>query len=66
MHFEYTVLDNVNGLDKALKSDVYDVVIADEDLITDNIRQAYTDIAIITTAASKAELEAIISKHRAQ
>ena len=64
MHLDYTVLDNINELDKALKSDVYDVVIADEVLITDSIRQTHEDIAIITVAASKTELEAIIVEHR--
>jgi len=64
MQLDYTVLDDINTLEKALKSDVYDVLIADEELVTDTIRNEHTNIAIITEAASKTELEAIISEHR--
>ena len=64
MQMNYSVLDDNNELEKALESGLYDILIADEELVNDTLRAAHNEVAIITAAASKTELEALIAEHR--
>jgi len=62
--YRYETLDAIDSLENELSSGKYDILFADADLITDNISQSNSNLAIITTGNSKEEIETIINKNR--
>jgi len=64
LKYSYTELDNLAQLENELKTDKYDIVFADEGLISDEIAKSYANIDIITTLNSKDEINNTIKKHR--
>ncbi len=61
---DYKALDDVSALEDEIKTEKYDVLIADKDLITDSLSQSHKNLAIITASNSKDEIEKLIKKHR--
>ena len=61
---DYVTMDNVEQLSEELESGHYDVLFADKELISDTISNSYSELAIITSANSRDEIEKIIKKHR--
>jgi DNA-binding response OmpR family regulator len=64
LNYDYTVLEDFNNLETELASNKYDVVLADESLITDEIRDIYSNLAIITSPNSKQEIQTLVNDHR--
>ena len=62
--YKYNNLSDIKSLKEELNSGKYDIVFADEDLIDDEIRASYKDIAFITDANSKDKIEEVINKYR--
>jgi len=62
--YEYKVLDNTDDLKNELDSGKYDILFADDSLISDDIRGSYGNVAIITNANSKEKIEEVIKQHR--
>jgi len=60
----YDVLDNVDLLADKLSSEGYDVLITDANLVTDEMTQSNSKLAIITSENSKEKIEELIKKHR--
>jgi len=57
-------LDRIDRIESELSSDKYDILFTDSDLITENIRNSNHNIAIITNATSKEEIDNLIKKYR--
>jgi len=62
--YSYKVLDNVDSLKDELDSGKYDILFADDSLISDDIRGSYGNVAIIANANSKEKIEEVIKQHR--
>jgi len=62
--YDYNTLDNTDQLDAELASGKYDIIFADADLISDDLSQSYSNLAIITASNSKEEIDTLIKKHR--
>jgi PleD family two-component response regulator len=62
--YKYTNLSDVKSLKTELESGKYDIVFADDDLVDDDMRASYKNIAIITDANSKDKIEEVINKYR--
>ncbi len=62
--YDYTTLEHTEQLNDELASGKYDIVFADADLISDDISQSYSNLAIITASNSKDEIDTLIKKHR--
>ena len=62
--YEYKVLNHTDLLENELLSAHYDVLFTDKELATENISKSNTDLLIITSINSKAEIEALIHAHR--
>jgi signal transduction histidine kinase/CheY-like chemotaxis protein len=62
--YDYTTLENTEQINEELKTGKYDIVFADEDLISDDISQSYSNLAIITASNSKDEIDTLIKKYR--
>lgn len=62
--YPYEVLHETNLLDEKLSTGAYDILITDEEVVTDTIRHSYEDIAIITHENTKDEISNLIIKHR--
>ena len=62
--YDYDTLDNIDLLEETLLTGAYDILISDADLITDNIGQSDSDLAIITSETSKEAIEDLIKKYR--
>ncbi|MEA1953010.1 MAG: ATP-binding protein [Campylobacterota bacterium] len=62
--YEYNVLDNIELLKDELSLNIYDILITDANLITDEIKQSNDKLAIITSENSKEKIEEFIKKHR--
>ncbi|MEO1954470.1 MAG: ATP-binding protein [Campylobacterales bacterium] len=62
--YSYTVLDNLDNLKDELNSGKYDILFADDSVISDDIRGSYGNVAIITNANSKEKIEEVIKQHR--
>ncbi|HHO65702.1 MAG TPA: response regulator, partial [Epsilonproteobacteria bacterium] len=62
--YDYNTLDNTDQLDTELASGKYDIVFADADLISGDLSQSYSNLAIITASNSKEEIDTLIKKHR--
>jgi len=62
--YKYKNLSDIKSLKEELSSGKYDIVFADEDLIDDEIRAFYKDIAFIADANSKDKIEEVINKYR--
>ncbi len=64
LHYNYTTMDNTEQLREELDTGKYDILFADEDLISDDISQSYSNLAIITASNSKDEINTLIKKYR--
>ena len=64
LNYPFTSLNNVDELNDTLKTDTYDIVFADKDLVSDDISHSYDNLAIITSSNSKDEIESLVKKHR--
>ena len=64
LDLDYTALDDTSTLSDAISSGQYDVLIADKDLVTDELSQLTENLAIITSSNSKDEIEKLIKTHR--
>jgi len=62
--YNYDNLLDIKSLETELESGKYDIVFTDEDLIDDDIRASYKDIAIVTKANSKDKIKEVIKKYR--
>ncbi len=62
--YDYTTLDNMEKINEEIATDKYDIIFADEDLISDDISQSYSNLAIITASNSKDEIDTLIKKYR--
>ena len=62
--YDYHTLDNTDQLDAELKTGKYDIIFADAELISDDLSQSYSNLAIITESNSKEEIDTLIKKHR--
>ncbi len=62
--YEYETLGNVDLLENELSSGIYDILFADTDLITEEIKQSNDNLAIITSESSKEAIKDLIKKHR--
>ncbi len=62
--YSYETLENFDLLELKLASGSFDILIADENLITKDISQSNDNLAIITSEASKEEIEKFIKKQR--
>jgi DNA-binding NtrC family response regulator len=62
--YSYINLADVKSLKTELESGKYDIVFADKDLIDDEMRASYKNIAIITEATSKEKIEEVIKQYR--
>jgi signal transduction histidine kinase/DNA-binding response OmpR family regulator len=62
--YKYTNLSDIKSLKTELESGKYDIVFADDDLVDDDMRASYKNIAIITDANSKDKIEEVINKYR--
>ena len=62
--YSYETLNNIDLIGNKLSSGKYDILFTDRDLITKNISNSNDNIAIITTATSKEEIENLIKKYR--
>jgi len=64
LNYTFTVLENNDKLEDELQTGKYDVLIADENMISDKLSQSYSNLAIITSSNSKDEISKLIKKHR--
>jgi len=64
LNYSYTSLEDINTLKEAIATDNYDIVFTDEELVSDELSQSYSNLAIITSSNSKDEIEELIKKHR--
>jgi len=62
--YTYSVLDDIDKLKDELDSGKYDILFADDSVISDDIRGSYGNVAIITNANSKEKIEEVIKQHR--
>ena len=62
--YDYRTLDNTEQLNEEMATGKYDIIFADEDLITNDISQSYSNLAIITASNSKDEIDTLIKKYR--
>jgi signal transduction histidine kinase/DNA-binding response OmpR family regulator len=62
--YKYTILDSVDNLEDELRSGKYDILFADNSIITEDISKSYENVAIITSANSKDKIEEVIKQHR--
>ena len=62
--YDYTTLENTEQLNEEIATGKYDIIFADADLISDNISQSYSNLAIITASNSKDEINTLIKKYR--
>jgi len=62
--YAYDVLDNIDILEEKLASNEYDILITDDNLVTDKLTQSNSKLAIITSENSKEKIEEFIKKHR--
>ena len=62
--YDYETLEDVNSLESELLSGKYDILLSDEDLITEDISQSNDNLAIITAVSSKEEIDNLIKKYR--
>lgn len=60
--YDYDALDNVDDLEDALASGMYDVVLTDVKLVTEHISNAYANIAIISSCDTKTSQEVDVAK----
>ncbi|SFZ97620.1 BarA sensory histidine kinase (= VarS = GacS) [hydrothermal vent metagenome] len=64
LNYEYTALDDLSTLENELSSGKYDIVFADDNLISNEIRENYSNLAIVTSQNSKKDIEELINNHR--
>jgi len=62
--YEYKILDDVDLLEDELALGTYDILFSDTNLMTEHIRQSNDNLAIITAANSKEEINNLITEHR--
>ena len=62
--YKYNNLSDIKSLKTELESGKYDIVFTDEDLIDDDMKASYKNIAMIVDANSKDKIEDVINKYR--
>ena len=64
MGVSYQTLDHNDTLDLALSSDNYDIVFADEAIVTEKMKETYSTIKLITSTLSKEKIKLHIEEQR--
>ena len=54
----------MSQLESKLASGAYDILFADAEIVTDALRAAAPDVAIVTDSKEKEQIEAAIKSHR--
>ncbi len=62
--YDYDIVEDMSQLESKVASGAYDILFADEELVTDALRQAAGDVAIVTDSKEKEQIEAAIKSHR--
>ncbi len=64
LDLDYVSLENTDQLNDELATGQYDVLIADTDLVDESLSTTYSNLAIITSANSRDEIEKLVKTHR--
>ncbi len=62
--YSYHILDDVNLLEKELRSGSYDIVFTDKTLLTDTLVENHSNLVFITEKKSKDEIMNLVQKYR--
>ncbi len=64
LDLDYVGLENTDQLNDELATGQYDILIADSDLVDESLSTTYSNLAIITSANSRDEIEKLVKTHR--
>jgi len=62
--YDYDIVEDMSQLKSKVASGAYDILFTDEELVTDALRKAAGDVAIVTDSKEKEQIEAAIKSHR--
>ncbi len=62
--YDYDIVEDMSQLESKVASGAYDILFADEELVTDALKQAAGNVAIVTDSKEKEQIEAAIKSHR--
>ena len=60
----YTTLNNNDEITESLRSNKFDILLTDEFLLTDTIKNTFSSVSMITEAQSKEEIQMLVNKLR--
>jgi signal transduction histidine kinase/DNA-binding response OmpR family regulator len=62
--YDYDIIEDMALLEEKLENGDYDILFADEELVTDTLRSKAKNVAIITDSNNKNQIETVIKTHR--
>jgi CheY-like chemotaxis protein len=62
--YDYEIVEKMELLEEKVQSGAYDILFADESLVTDSLKEKAGDVAIITESKDKNDIESAIKKYR--
>jgi len=60
----YTTLNNNDEITESLRSNKFDILLTDEFLLTDTIKNTFSSVSMVTEAQSKEEIQMLVNKLR--